>query len=64
MAAVTALICGDPLPNRVAAAEALRRRLPPPRLDERADVRSAEYLALLATSPSSDTESTGLLDLP
>lgn len=47
MSSITARLCSDPQPGRIEAAEALRRRLPPPRLDERGDVRSAEYQALL-----------------
>ncbi len=54
MAAVITRPCDGPLPSRVEAAEALRRRLPQPRLDERGDVRSAEYRALLEESKRLD----------
>ena len=35
---VTAVILGDPVPNRLERAEALRAILPPPRNDERGDL--------------------------
>jgi hypothetical protein len=38
---VTALILGDPLPDRTERAEALRLSLPPPRDDERGDLVEA-----------------------
>ena len=39
---VTAALLGDPAVDRIERAEALRRSLPPPRDDERGDLRPEE----------------------
>lgn len=45
---VTALVLGDPAPNRLERAEALRLSLPPPRDEERGDLAVEEDALALA----------------